>query len=129
MKRALQVATILFIVIGVYFALSPYLALRGLRSALLSGDSVVLEDRIDFPRLRENLKAQLNVAMLKNTNSELSDNPFSALALGLASKLVDAMVDSFVTPVGIASLARGERPNTGSIAPMSSPTKEPFANA
>jgi len=130
MKRALQVAATVFIVIGVYFALSPYLALRGLRSALYSGDSVVLEDRVDFPRLRENLKAQLNVAMLKNLNSELSANPFSALALGLASKLVEGMVDSFVTPAGIASLARGERPDTGSIAPTSSSsTKEPFANA
>src|SRR5262245_27380548 len=102
MKRALQVSAIMFIVIGVYFALSPYLALRGVRSALRSGDPVALEDWVDFPRLRENLKAQLNVAMLKNTNSELRDNPFSALALGLASKLVEAMVDSFVTPEGIA---------------------------
>jgi hypothetical protein len=130
MKRALQVSATLFIVIGVYFAFSPYLALRGLRSALHSGDSVALEDRVDFPRLRENLKAQLNVAMLKNLNSELSENPFGALAVGLASKLVEGMVDSFVTPAGIASLARGERPNTGSIAPTSSSsTKEPFANA
>ena len=130
MKRALQVTATVFIVIGVYFALSPYLALRGLRSALHSGDSVVLEDRVDFPRLRENLKAQLNVAMLKNLNSELSENPFSTLALGLASNLVESMVDSFVTPTGIASLARGERPDTGSISPASSSSSaEPFANA
>src|SRR5262249_593624 len=126
----LQVSAILLLAIGAYFAFSPYVALRGLRSALHSGDSVALEDRVDFPRLRENLKAQLNVAMLKNLNSELSANPFSALALGLASKLVESMVDSFVTPEGIASLGRGERPNTGSIAPISSSsTKEPFANA
>src|SRR4030095_12399022 len=129
MKRVLQGAAILLLAIGAYFAFSPYVALRGLRSALHSGDSVALEDRVDFPRLRENLKAQLNVAMLKNLNSELSANAFSALALGLASKLVESMVDSFVTPEGIASLGRGERPNTGSIAPISSSTKEPFANA
>jgi hypothetical protein len=50
------------------------------------------------------MKEQVNAVMIKDAASELEDNPFGALAIGFASKLVGGMVDSFVTPSGLANL-------------------------
>lgn len=130
MRRAILIGFILIATVATYFAVSPHIALRGLRSAIAAGDSAALEDRVDFPRVREDLKAQVNAEMLKQTGSDLKDNPFNPLALGLASKLVEGMVDSFITPAGIASLARGDNPNLASSVPTAShSSNEPFANA
>ncbi|HEX8358913.1 MAG TPA: DUF2939 domain-containing protein, partial [Longimicrobium sp.] len=38
-------------------------------------------------------------------------NPLAALGAAFAGVLVDPLVDSFVTPAGIASAVRGERPS------------------
>jgi TonB family protein len=99
---------------GVYFTVAPYITLSSMRSALTAGDSAALEDLVDFPRLRESLKGQINAFMLKQMASELKDNPFGGLALALAPKMVDTLVDASVTPVAIEAIARGERPNAAS---------------
>jgi hypothetical protein len=105
-------AAVLFIV-G-YFVASPYIALQGFRSALMSGEPDALEDRIDFPRVRDGLKAQFNATVMKNMSVELKNNPFGGLALAIAPTLVNGVVDSFVTAEGLASLARGNTHKTGS---------------
>ena len=61
--------------------------------------------------MREDLKAQLNAAMLEKMTSELKDNPFSALALALAPKLIEGMVDSFITPQAMAT-TKAEHPSS-----------------
>lgn len=96
-------------VLGFIYA-SPHIALHQLRSAIRSGDPVILEERINFSRLRENLKEQLNAVVLKEGSSDLVGNPFAGLGLALVTKLVDGAVDSFVTPAGLAGLARGNQP-------------------
>jgi hypothetical protein len=101
--------------------------MHGLKTAIKSGDSAALEDHIDFLRLREDMKAQLNAAMLM---SELKDNPFSGLALALAPKLIDGMVDSFITPQAMASFTRGKKPSIQAVNTADAQsTGDVFANA
>jgi hypothetical protein len=129
MKKTILIGSAVVIAASAYLALSPYLALRGLRTAIESRDSAELEDRIDFPRVREDLKGQLNVVMLKKMGSELKDNPFGVLGLALASKVVDAAVDSYITPTGLAGLARGDRKPSEATGEPAQPVEEPFANS
>jgi len=125
--RAALVASGLAVIAALWLAASPYLAVRSLGDALRSGDADSLEDHVDFARLREDLKAQLNAAMLKGNTAELADNPFAPLALALGSKLVDGMVDAFVTPAGLAQLASGRDAANGGPTVIDRTRGEPFA--
>jgi hypothetical protein len=89
---------------------SPHLAARRLGEALRAGDPVELERRVDFPRLRENLKEQLNAAMLEKAGGAAVENPLGAVVVGLASIMVEGLVNAAVTPSGLAGLAKGRLP-------------------
>jgi hypothetical protein len=97
-----------------YIALGPFITMYQIKSGIVRGDSEALNENIEFPTLRENLKSQLNVSLMKKMASDLKDNPFAALGLGLAGKLTDGMVDSFVSPAGLSALLEGNRPNVNS---------------
>ena len=120
MKKVLAAGAVFLIAAVAYNTASPYLALSGLKDAINSGDTAELEDRVDFEALRESLKAELNATVMAEAASGLQDNPFGSLAIGLATKLVDGIVDSTVTPSGLARLATGATP-----APPDTPSERP----
>ena len=93
-----------------YIAAGPFLTLNSIKVAVETVDSEKLSEDIDFPRVRQNLKEQLSAAMATSVAEELSDNPFAAIALVFSDKLVEGMLDTFVTPSGIASLISGRNP-------------------
>lgn len=97
----------LALLIGGYIALGPLIALHEIKIGLQEQDSARLEANIDFPRLRTNLKEQLNAVVVRQAATDLKDNPFAALGMTIASKLVDSVIDSFVTPSGLTNLAAG----------------------
>ena len=68
---------------------------------------------VDFPSVRENLKADFNAMMMKKLNEDpdLKNNPFAGLAFALAPGLVDRMVDATVNPANLSNL--GGRPALG----------------
>jgi hypothetical protein len=92
--------------VGVYFA-SPYMALGALRTAMQNHDRDRLEELVDFPSVRENLKTDLKAVMARRMaeDPEMKDNPFAGLALMMAPALVDRMVEAAVTPEGLARIS------------------------
>jgi hypothetical protein len=94
----------------IYVAAGPFITIHQIKTGIDQRDSEKLSDNIDFPALRANLKEQFNAVFMKNAAAELEDNPFAVLAIGLASKLIDGIVDAFVTPSGLASLMSGKKP-------------------
>lgn len=96
--------------LALYLWASPYLFLRSLQAAILHGDRVRLERLVDFPRLREGLKAQLQAKLLQETQKEAETNPFAGLAYLFVAGLVDPLVDAFVSPEGFAALGTGAHP-------------------
>jgi hypothetical protein len=107
---------------------SPYLMPRAIKQAGLAGDREKLERLIDFPRVREGLKSDLNAVMGEAMKSEMAkpevaDNPFAQLlaplAKGLVSNLVDGVVDEVVSPAGIERIV-AQRPETDA-APSAAP--------
>lgn len=90
-----------------YFG-SPYWAARQLREAAMSGDVDRIERAVDFPAVRESLKAQLSVALTeKMTNDpEMKANPFAGLGVMLMPTIVQRAVDTFVTPDGLAAMIK-----------------------
>ncbi|NEX60219.1 DUF2939 domain-containing protein [Noviherbaspirillum galbum] len=92
---------------------SPYITLYQMRQAMQDKDGDRFSDFVDFPALRESFKGQMMAAMNTQTES-MKDNPFAAFGAGLATMLVDKMVDSMISPAGVIAMMK-----TGSTNPVS----------
>jgi hypothetical protein len=112
------------VVIGTLaYGLSPFLAFSRLKDAAKSGNRDRLEDLVDFPTVRENLKSELAAGLMKSITAspEARGNPFAGVGALLIPTITDRMVDSIITPDGIALvLSRGK---------VSRPSEEPSAKS
>lgn len=127
MRKILLVILLVAAVLGVgaVWYWSPYAALNSMRSAVRDGDAERLDAHIDYPKLRESLKAQLaatvqrEVAAASGADSEMER---AGIKLGgvLGQAMVGGMVDALVRPEALmlamqsGKLApRGERQAAG----------------
>jgi uncharacterized membrane protein YvbJ len=110
MKNKKLIISILLPALAVLYVASPYLALKSLHSAVEDGDRDKLENRIDFPTVRNNLKDDVNAmmasAMAEVSEEDADDSGMEAFAMIFASTIVDGMIDGFVTPSGISKLIK-----------------------
>jgi hypothetical protein len=111
MQRIAIGLAVLALTVGIYYFAAPPAAVTGLRDAMIRGDSIELGDRVDFARVRQGLKEQVNALILGKDYHKLASNPFGSLAIGVASKLLEGALDSFVSPAGLAELAKGRIPS------------------
>ena len=109
-KPAVIVFFIVILGFLIYVAAGPFITIHQIKTGIDEQDSEKLSDNIDFPALRSNLKEQFNAVFIKESVNELEGNPFAALAMGLASQLVNNLVDAFITPSGLAALMAGKKP-------------------
>lgn len=115
MKKSISAVGAISIVIAVVLAwywASPFFAVAGLRNAAVRGDTRELNEVIDFPRLREEIKTQFSSILIGTMSENLRGNPFAAFGIALATKLTDVMVDAMVTPAGIAALVDPRKDRT-----------------
>lgn len=89
---------------GWYFA-SPSYAMVQLKEAAESGDETELEQRIDFSRLREDLKSDLKGQMAAEAAKSENDG-LAALGAAFAMAMIDPLIDGFVTPQAMAGMVR-----------------------
>jgi len=113
-KSIVLVAAAGVVLLLAYAWASPYLALGGIRKAILNNNPTVLERYVDFPRVRDSLKAQLNAAMMEEVQKD--DTRFAALGMALATNLINSVVDAYVTPEGLASVGTSQEPKKGDLA-------------
>jgi hypothetical protein len=91
-----------------YVATGPKRTLQRLADALAARDAAALSDCIDFPKLKDNLKRELEERAKRSSAGLFAQNSIASLANGLASSLSDTLVDSLVTPRGLEVLLAGE---------------------
>ncbi len=106
-------ASALVLLLGGYFA-SPYLAVVGLVNAVRANDKDGLEERVDFPAVREHLKAEITASLVAKfrDDPEMQANPFAGLGLALVPMMADKTVDALVTPEGLTHLlAQDQNPS------------------
>ena len=114
-------ALVLAACVGWYF-LSPGYAMQQLQAAALEGDADALEDRIDFPSVRESLKADFRAHLMVEMQKE--ENGFAALGGMLAMGMLDGMIDGLVSPQGMeAMIKQGKFQAQGQ--PVAEPTEQP----
>ncbi len=121
------------LIIAGIFAAGPYVTIHKIKSGIVNHDAEQISAQVDFRELRKNIKEQFNAQVTKETEPYLKDNPFAALGLALASKLVDNIVDMVITPNSIANLMEGNKALQSRVKEGTkndnNRNKEPFKNA
>jgi hypothetical protein len=90
------------------YGASPYVAVRGFVATAKQGDAEKLRGSVDFPAVRADLKPQLRAAVTTRMERDpaMRGNPLAGLGEILMPSIFDRMIDSVVTPEGIAALVR-----------------------
>ena len=85
------------IVVLLVYGVSPYFSFWRFTAAVQSRDAAAISARVDFPAVRASLKRQL-VARFANKASS------HKRWINLGPTLIDAIIDAYITPEGIAAL-------------------------
>lgn len=98
---------VLVLSIGFYF--TPHLAVHNMKKAAEAKDADAMSSYVDYPSVRESLKANFNAKMASEVAKSQFGNPFEALGAALAAALINPMIDALVTPESLAMLMKGEK--------------------
>lgn len=104
-KIAISAAVVIIAAAASSYA-SPYLTMHQMRSAIESGDADAFSSHVDFPALRESLKAQIMALFGKKMASATGEqaNGFAALGMMMAVGLANSVIDTMVTPSGVMTM-------------------------
>jgi hypothetical protein len=115
MKPIRSIVLICVLLLLVYGA-SPYFSFWRFTIALRSGDSAAISSRVDFPAVRASLKKQLVARFARATTGHKRWS-------NLGPTLIDAIVDAYATPEGIAALIS----NPGALKNLQTPQQFRFS--
>ncbi|MDR7134484.1 hypothetical protein J2X06_001668 [Lysobacter niastensis] len=90
-----------------WLAAGPFMTVNAIREAIQAEDTAALSEHIDFPVLRQNLRAQVEDHLARRAGPDMQNNPWAAIALGLANSAIGGTVDALATPAGIGAVLQG----------------------
>jgi hypothetical protein len=119
----------LVVVLGLLFG-TPYYTLSRARDAANARDATALSSYVDYPAVRESLKASLHDQLARQMDKQRG-NAFGALALALGGWVSDRVVEALLTPEAVAAMLRGDStglpPAPGAPAPRDAAPQPPAA--
>lgn len=107
LRRIVIAAAVALLLLLAWTAAGPWLAIRGIERAIEQRDTAALERHVDFPRLRANLKAQLDDRIVRAAGDKVTGNLLGAVALAMTGNATGLAVDAMATPLGIGALLQG----------------------
>lgn len=106
-KIIISIGLIAIVLVG-YVAAGPFITMYKMKSAAENHQVGKLAQTIDFPRLRANLKNQINDKLTKESTSLTGSKKLAVLAAGLITdQAADKVVNQLVTPIAIGRLMDG----------------------
>jgi hypothetical protein len=107
-KVAALAAAVLIIAAGVTWYLgSPGWTIRQMKAAADADDPDALDAHVDYPALREDLKAEIKAEMVAKAKKDNSG--FGRLGLAIGTALTGPVVDRLVTPAGMRAALTAKR--------------------
>ncbi len=110
-KHFISLLFIILIAVAAWFAAGPFITLKAIEKDLDNQNAQGLEENVDFPLLRENVKKQIDERMQRTSKNNMESNPFMAMTMMFVSQFAQGTVDMLVTPEAIARLMRGKQPD------------------
>jgi hypothetical protein len=105
------------VVLLILYGASPYFSFWRFTVAIRSGNSAAISSRVDFPAVRASLKKQLVARFVHATAGQKR-------WANLGPTLIDAIVDAYATPEGIAALIS----NPGALKNLQNPSQFRFSS-
>ena len=116
--RLVRWLALVCVVLLLLYGVSPYFSFWRFTVALRAGDSAALSARVDFRAIRGSLKKQLVARFARATTSHKRWSK-------LGPTLIDAVVDAYATPDGLAVLIT----NPGALKDLRTPQQFPTSKA
>lgn len=110
-KVTYGIAITVISVVSVWFYFTPYIAANNIKKAAEANDSATLSSYINFPSLKESLKANFNAMLAAEVVKSKEGNLFEAMGAALAAAFINPMIDALVTPESLAMMMQGRKPN------------------
>lgn len=120
MKKIALLIGLLAVSGGGWLYQTPYRAIDRLEEAAQKRDAATLNQSIDFPAVRESLKVSLSDSLSSNLLGQATDSGMKAFAGLFAAAMLKPVIDSLVTPEGVALLLKADIPD-----PKSASTAQP----
>jgi hypothetical protein len=117
-KTAAIIVAAVIVALGAgWYFLSPAWTLRDMRAAAEANDPDALNAYIDYPAVREDLKAEIMARLM--TEAQKGKIGFGGLGMALGSAMIGPMIDGMVSPAGMhaALLAKRHRPTSAKTPP------------
>jgi len=95
--RIIRWLLIICVVLLLAYGASPYISFWRFTAAVQARNATAISSRVDFPAVRASLKKQLVARFANRANSHKRWS-------NLGPTLIDAIIDAYVTPEGIAAL-------------------------
>ena len=108
MKKLIVLVAVAALLAGGWAFASPWWTLHRLRAAAMARDAAAVSSFVDFPALREDIVADMTVAMAAEAAKGGGD-AMQALGMGIGMMMVGPLVERFVSPAGVELLLAGER--------------------
>lgn len=90
-----------------YTVAGPWLAINGIRNLVASGEYGQLWRFVDFPRLRESVRPQIQERIARGVIGRMGPGGASEAVGGVTALIAEPAIDAMVSPVGIATLLHG----------------------
>jgi len=113
--RVIRWTALICVVLVLLYGVSPYFSFWRFTVALRAGDSAAISARVDFLAIRASLKKQLVARFARTATSHKRWSK-------LGPTLIDAVVDAYATPDGLAVLISNPRALKDLRAPQQFPT-------
>lgn len=93
-KRIVVIVSLLLLAVAAFWYWSPFLALRELQAAAKSMDGPAFNEHVDYPRLRESVKASL----MGKAEAPAANDPAAMVGKAFGEALVGSLIDGLVQP-------------------------------
>lgn len=114
---------IILVAFGTWLYFTPYLAVNGMKAGAEAKDAAKLSSYVNFPALKESLKASFHAKLASGAAKKPEGNPFGAVGAALAVAFVNPMIDALVTPESLAMIMKGDKPQPIQNAAQSKPSE------
>lgn len=94
--------------VGTWLFLTPYIAASSMQAAIESQDAEKISRYVDFPALKENIKASLSAALLEESLKAGKNDPAAQMGAAMATAFIGPMIDVMVSPKGLAMMVGSE---------------------
>ena len=106
MKIGLGIAIAFILALLAWLFIAPVLSAQELQRALRDNDPAAIQNLVNFPALRENLRGTLGANLAGQANKSTLE-PGGIFGAALAGLMMGPIVDALVTPAGLSALFKG----------------------